>query len=112
MTYNGITAYAGQISGLRKKVFTNRDTGAEETTHYLQFIEQKPDGSLGVQEVKIPDGINPEMFQKGQIVALPVAMAAYHDKVYLRIDRNMMTKPVLEALKSLSEAIGEELSAA
>lgn len=68
--------YTGQLAGLRVSEYQ----GQKRTQ--LQFVESKPDGSLGFLEIKVPEGMDTSKFKSGETVTVPVEYKLVRDKIY------------------------------
>lgn len=77
--------YTGQLQGKRVSTYE----GKQRTQ--LQFIEKKPDGSLGFLEVRVPDGVNADRFTVGENITVPVEYKLVRDKVYWAMTNNTPT---------------------
>jgi hypothetical protein len=72
---DGLT-YTGQLAGLRVSEYQ----GQKRTQ--LQFVEKKPDGSLGFLEIKVPEGMDASKYRAGEKITVPVEYKLVRDKIY------------------------------
>jgi len=74
--------YEGKLDGVRVREYQG------DVTHYLQFVEQNGDGSLGFLEIKVPSDVNVTQFEKGKLVRVPVELSAMDGKIYYRVSKH------------------------
>lgn len=71
----------------RERLFTDSETGRKRPSYYLMLMVP---GSVGAAEIKITaddyDRLEDSLVSVGASVSVPVAVSAYRDKVYYRIE--------------------------
>lgn len=72
--------FKGTIRGIRPKTYEGK------TTYVLQFLEDRPDGSIDTYDIKLPDNVAPTSFTKGQDASVPVLISSMNGNMYYRVD--------------------------
>lgn len=52
---------------------------------HLQFIEKKPDGSIGFVEIKLPDNADHSAYEPNKQYTLPVEYSVVQGDIYWRV---------------------------
>jgi hypothetical protein len=72
--------FKGTIRGIRPKTYEGK------TTYILQFLEDRPDGSIDKYDIKLPDNVAPTNFDKGQETSVPILISSMNGNMYYRVD--------------------------